>query len=403
MQNNTANSASNTNSASGTKARPKVALILTGGGARAAYQVGVLRALSELLPKDARTPFPIICGTSAGSINSTILAVDAANFRHAVRRLITVWKNFHVRHVYRADMFGAFRTSARWLLAALSGGRLRNLSGSSHPVSLLDNSPLAALLKKYVDFSAIQRNIDAGDLTALSITCSGYSSGQSVTFYQGHADLQNWSRARRIGIAMPIELDHLLASSALPFIFPPTRINREYFGDGSMRQIAPVSPALHLGADRLLVIGVGRQLQPNAERIQSSAFPTLAQIAGHALNSIFLDSLEVDLERLQRINRTIELIPEDVRAKSHYPLHKVEFRVITPSEELEKIAADFSSELPRTIRLLLSSVGGTRRSGSNLLSYLLFEKSYCRALIKLGYKDTMSRKDDLLSFLGWSA
>jgi len=384
-------------------ARPTVALILTGGGARAAYQVGVLRALSELLPKDAHTPFPIICGTSAGSVNSTILAVDAANFRRAVRRLITVWKNFHVHHVYRADVFGTFRNSARWVLAALTGGRLRNVSGSDHPVSLLDNAPLAALLRKYVDFGAIQRSIDSGHLTALSITCSGYTSGHSVTFYQGQSDLQNWQRARRIGVAMPIELDHLLASSALPFIFPPMRVNREYFGDGSMRQIAPVSPALHLGADRLLVIGVGRQLQPNAERIQSGAYPTLAQIAGHALNSIFLDSLEVDLERLQRINRTIELIPVEVRRQANYPLHKVEFRVITPSVELEKIAAEFSHELPRTIRTLLFFVGGTRRSGSNLLSYLLFEKSYCRALIKLGYKDTMARKDDLLPFLGWSA
>ena len=383
--------------------RPKVALILTGGGARAAYQVGVLRALSELLPHDAHTPFPIICGTSAGSINCTILAVDAANFRRAVRRLITVWKNFHVHHVYRADIFGTFRNSARWMFAALTGGRLRKVSGGDQPVSLLDNSPLAALLRKYVDFDAIQRNIDAGHLIALSITCSGYTSGQSVTFYQGQPDLQNWQRARRIGIAMPIELNHLLASSALPFIFPPMHINREYFGDGSMRQIAPVSPALHLGADRLLVIGVGRQLQPNAGRMQSGAYPTLAQIAGHALNSIFLDSLEVDLERLQRINRTIELIPEDVRRHTNYPLHKVEFRVITPSEELEKIAAEFSGELPHTIRTLLSTVGGTRRSGSNLMSYLLFEKSYCRALIKLGYKDTMARKDDLLPFLGWSA
>ena len=386
---------------SSAKARPRVALILTGGGARAAYQVGVLRALSELLPKDAHTPFPIICGTSAGSINSTILAVDAADFRHAVRRLMTVWKNFHVHHVYRADLFGTFRNSARWMFAALSGGRLRTLSGDSQPVSLLDNGPLAELLRKNVDFDAIQRSIDAGALTALSITCSGYTSGQSVTFYQGHPDLQNWQRARRIGVAMPIELSHLLASSALPFIFPPTRINREYFGDGSMRQIAPVSPALHLGADRLLVIGVGRQLQPNAERIKSGAYPTLAQIAGHALNSIFLDSLEVDLERLQRINRTIELIPEDVRRQTNYPLHAVDFRVITPSEELEKIAAEFSHELPRTIRTLLSTVGGTRRSGSNLLSYLLFEKSFCRALIKLGYKDTLARKDDLLAFLGW--
>ncbi len=383
------------------KARPKVGLILTGGGARAAYQVGVLRALSELMPKEAHTPFPIICGTSAGSINATILAVDAANFRHAVRRLITVWKNFHVHHVYRADIFGAFRNSARWLFAAMSGGRLRTVSGSTQPVSLLDNAPLAALLRKYVDLSAIQRNIDAGHLTALSITCSGYTTGQSVTFYQGQPDLQNWQRARRIGVAMPIELNHLLASSALPFIFPPMRINREYFGDGSMRQIAPVSPALHLGADRVLVIGVGRQLQPDAERIKSDAFPTLAQIAGHALNSIFLDSLEVDLERLQRINRTIELIPEGVRRQTNYPLHAVDFRVISPSVELEKIAAEFADELPRTIRTLLSTVGGTRKSGSNLLSYLLFEKSYCRALIKLGYKDTMARKDELLAFMGW--
>ena len=384
------------------KARPKVGLILTGGGARAAYQVGVLRALSELLPKGAHTPFPIICGTSAGSINATLLAVDAANFRHAVRRLVTVWKNFHVHHVYRADIFGALLNSMRWLLAALSGGRLRKASGGNQLVSLLDNAPLAALLRKHVNLTTIQSNIDAGHLTALSITCSGYSSGQSVSFYQGKPDLQNWQRARRIGVAMPIAMEHLLASSALPFIFPPMRINREFFGDGSMRQIAPVSPALHLGADRVLVIGVGRQLQPNAERIKSDAFPTLAQIAGHALNSIFLDSLEVDLERLQRINRTIELIPEHVRKQANYPLHAVEFRVISPSEDLEKIAAEFASELPRTIRLLLSTVGGTRKSGSNLLSYLLFEKSYCRALIKLGYKDTMARKDDLLAFLGWN-
>ena len=377
----------------------KAALILTGGGARAAYQVGVLRALSEMLPTKTSVPFPIICGTSAGSINATILAVDANDFRHAVRRLVMVWKNFHVHYVYRSDLFGTFRNSARWIYAALRGGRLH--AGSEQTVSLLDNAPLAALLKQHVDFDGIQRNIDSGHLTALSITCSGYTSGQSVTFYQGQPDLQNWQRARRIGVAMPITLDHLLASSALPFIFPPTRINREYFGDGSMRQIAPVSPALHLGADRLLVIGVGRQLQHNADRVQSTAYPTLAQIAGHALNSIFLDSLEVDLERLQRINRTIELIPEVVRAQTNYPLHRVDFRVLTPSIDLEKIAAQFSDDLPTTIRTLLSSVGGTKRSGSNLLSYLLFEKSFCRELLKLGYADTMARQEDLAAFLGW--
>ncbi len=376
--------------------RPRAGLIMTGGGARAAYQVGVLRALSELLPADVRTPFPIICGTSAGAINAAVLAMDAGNFHRGVRRLMTVWKNFRVHHVYRADPWGALSNSAHWVLTVLTGGAL-----SRRPVSLLDNSPLAALLGRHLDFGAIQRTIDAGDLTAFSVTCSGYTSGQSVTFFQGRPGLEPWERARRIGVPMPITLDHLLASSALPFIFPPKHINREYFGDGSMRQIAPVSPALHLGADRLLVIGVGRQLQQQNDRVKISTHPSLAQIAGHALNSIFLDSLEVDLERLQRINRTIEMIPGDVLARTNYPLHIVDFRVISPSEELEKIALLHAGELPRTIRLLLSTVGAMRRSGANLLSYLLFEKSYCRALIQLGYKDSMDRKDELLAFLGY--
>jgi NTE family protein len=312
---------------------------------------------------------------------------------------MTVWKNFHVHHVYRADPAGAFHNSLRWLFTALAGGAFR-----SKPVSLLDNSPLVELLKRHLDFSAIQRCIDAGDLLAFSVTCSGYTSGQSVTFFQGRPELQPWQRARRVGVAMPITVDHLIASSALPFIFPPVHINREYFGDGSMRQIAPISPALHLGADRLLIIGVGRQLQQRPpERIRTASHPSLAQIAGHALNSIFLDSLEVDLERLQRINRTIEIIPGEVLERSRYPLHHVDFRVLTPSEELEKIASQHSGELPRTIRALLYMVGGLRRSGSTLLSYLLFERSYCRALIQLGYRDTMARKDDLLGFLGYPA
>ena len=376
--------------------KSRAGLIMTGGGARAAYQVGVLRALAEFLPEDTRTPFPIICGTSAGAINAAVLAVDAGDFRRGVRRLMTVWKNFRVHHVYRADPWGAFSNSARWVGAVLTGGMF-----SRRPVSLLDNSPLAALLGAHLDFGAIQRSIEAGDLAAFSITCSGYTSGQSVSFFQGAPGLQPWQRARRIGVHMPISLDHLMASSALPFIFPPVHINREYFGDGSMRQIAPVSPALHLGADRLLVIGVGRQLQPITDRVKVSTHPSLAQIAGHALNSIFLDSLEVDLERLQRINRTIEMIPADVLERTNYPLHRVDFRVISPSEELEKIALVHAGELPRTIRLLLSTVGAMRRSGANLLSYLLFERSYCRALIQLGYKDTMERKDELLAFLGY--
>ena len=378
---------------------PRVGLIMTGGGARAAYQVGVLRALSELLPRSARSPFPVICGTSAGAINAAVLAVDADNFKRGVRRLMTVWKNFRAHHVYRADPVGVIRNSSRWIFAGLTGGVY-----TRRPVSLLDNSPLVALLRRHLDFAAIQRRIEAGALRAFSVTCSGYTSGQSVTFFQGQPDLPPWERARRIGVSMPITIEHLVASSALPFIFPPVHINREYFGDGSMRQIAPISPALHLGADRLLVIGVGRQLQQRPpERIRTASHPSLAQIAGHALNSIFLDSLEVDLERLQRINRTIEVIPREILERSRYTLHHVDFRVLTPSEELEKIASQHARELPRTIRALLYTVGGLRRSGSTLLSYLLFEQSYCRALIQLGYRDTMARKDDLLAFLGYPA
>jgi NTE family protein len=375
--------------------RVKAGLVLTGGGARAAYQVGVLRALSEILPADVRSPFPIICGTSAGAVNAAVMAANASDFRRGVQVLMNVWRNFRAYNVYRADPVGVIRNTARLIVAILAGGGL----GKSTAVSLLDNAPLGELLRKGLDFSTIQAAIDAGDLIAVSVTCSGYTSGQSVTFFQGVPGLQPWNRARRIGIPMPINPDHLLASSALPFVFPAVRINREYFGDGSMRQIAPVSPALHLGADRLLIVGVGRQLQKAPERTSNDGYPSLAQIAGHCLNSIFLDSLEVDLERMQRINRTLSIMPPEARAQNQVTMQQVDFRLVAPSQELERIAMDYKNELPPAIRFLLH--GALRRRGSNLLSYLLFEKSYCRALIQLGYEDTMARKDNLLPFLGY--
>jgi NTE family protein len=376
--------------------KPKVGLVLTGGGARAAYQVGVLRAISELLPKGIRNPFPIISGTSAGAVNAAVLAANGSDFRRGVRQLMTVWKNFHAHQVYRADPAGVFLNASRFALATLLGGGL----GRRTHVSLLDNAPLAELLRTRLDFSTIQTAIDSGDLTAVSVTCSGYTSGQSVTFFQGVPSVEPWHRARRIGISMPIGPDHVLASSALPFIFPAVHINREYFGDGSMRQIAPLSPALHLGADRLFIIGVGRQLQAQrVERVKTESYPPLAQIAGHCLNSIFLDALEVDLERLQRINRTLSKMPPEARTENSLPMHQVDFRLFSPSEELERIAMNHVHELPRSMRILL--YGALTRRGSNLVSYLLFEKAYCRALIQLGYEDSMQRKDDLMEFLGW--
>jgi len=372
--------------------RPRAGLVLTGGGARAAYQVGVLKAVRELLPFPDRNPFPIICGTSAGAVNAASLAVFAENFEAGVEHLLEVWSNFHAHHVYRSDAVGIARGGARWLASMM-------LINRSSPSALLDNSPLAHMLSSGLDFGRIQENIDNGSLYAVSITCSGYSSGQSVSFFQGGVDCQPWERSQRIGCAMPLRVEHLMASSALPFVFPAIKLNREYFGDGSMRQIAPISPALHLGADRVLVVGTGRQAQDSA-RVRSNSYPSLAQIAGHALNSIFLDSLYVDIERLQRINRTISLIPKEKIAEAGLPLRKVEVLVASPSQPIERLVPRYIMELPRTVRFLLRGVGAMNRNGSNLASYLLFEKGFCRALIELGYEDTMKRREEMQSFLG---
>ena len=373
----------------------KVGLILTGGGARAAYQVGFLRAVSHMLPRGAPNPFTIICGTSAGAVNAAALASNATDFHRAVRQMLLIWKYFHVDQVYRSDVLGVFGTGMRWIMAMLLGGL-----GKNNPSSLLDNSPLSQLLRERLDLGGIRRSIDAGALYALSITVSGYASGQSVSFFQGVPGLAGWQRARRIGIPEIIDFEHLLASSALPFIFPAVPLRREFFGDGSMRQIAPISPALHLGADRVVVIGVGRQMQNSSpQRVRMSSYPSLAQIAGHALNSIFLDSLEIDIERLQRINKTISLIPREQRDKHNVQLREVDVLVISPSEEIDRIAARYSRELPRSIRFLLRGLGAARSGGATLTSYLLFEPAYCRALIALGYKDTMARREEVLKFI----
>ena len=374
--------------------KPKIGLILTGGGARAAYQVGFLRAVSHMLPRGAPNPFQIICGTSAGAVNAAVMAAGATEFQRTVRRLMLVWKYFHVDHVYRSDVPSVIGTGSKWLGAMLLGGL-----GKNNPTSLLDNAPLAQLLRRHLDLPGIRRSIESGALYALSVTASGYTSGQSVSFFQGVPGLAGWQRARRIGVPEMIDIDHLMASSALPFLFPAVPLRREFFGDGSMRQIAPISPALHLGADRVIVIGVGRQAGNATERIKTIAYPSLAQIAGHALNSIFLDSLEVDIERLQRINRTIRLISPEDRSRHDVQLREVDVLVISPSEEIDRIAARHMRELPRSIRFLLRGLGATRTGGATLTSYLLFEPAYCRALIALGYKDTMARREEVLRLI----
>jgi NTE family protein len=364
--------------------------VLTGGGARAAYQVGVVKAVRDVLGSPEKNPFPILCGTSAGAINAATLAIFANDFSAGVANLLEVWENMRCEHIYRTDAWSILRSGARWLSAMM-------LVSRHNPVSLLDNAPLRQMLEKNLDFEKIQANIDSGDLYAACVTASGYTSGQSVSFFQGGSGLEGWERNQRIGAAVPLKLELLLASAALPFIFPAVKFNREYFGDGSMRQIAPVSPALHLGADRVLIVGTGRQSGDNA-RARSNVYPSLAQIAGHALNSIFLDSLMVDIERMERINRTVSLIPRDRLSETTVQLRPVKVLFITPSQPIERIAARFIHELPATVRFILRPTGALNRSGSNLASYLLFEESFCRALIDLGYQDTVAREAEVRAF-----
>ena len=373
----------------------RVGLILTGGGARAAYQVGVLKAIAEFLPRRAHNPFPVICGTSAGALNAAALAINAQNFRKGVRYLDNIWKNFHANQVYRTDVVGVFNNSMLWLAGLiLSGLGINKLK----QISFLNNSPLLELLEEILPCEKIQDSIDAGLLHAIGITASGYGSGQSVTFYQGVEQLEPWRRTRRVGVPTKIGISHLLASAAIPFIFPAVRIHREYFGDGSMRQIAPISSVLHLGATRVLVIGITANVTTErSTRNGHDEYPPLAQIAGHALNSIFLDSMEVDLERVYRLNELASMLPEDVLARAD--IKNVDVLVVAPSQSVEKIAERHVAELPWTIRLLLRLVGATRYSGASLVSYLLSEKSFCRALIDLGYQDAMQRRDEILKFL----
>ncbi|OGA00672.1 MAG: Patatin [Betaproteobacteria bacterium RIFCSPLOWO2_02_67_12] len=368
----------------------RAGLVLTGGGARAAYQVGVVKAVRDILGNPASNPFPILCGTSAGAINAVALAVFADNFTRGVGNLLEVWEHMRCELVYRTDVASILRRGASWL-GAMTWISRRN------PISLLDNAPLGELLGKFLPFERIQTHIDAGALYAVSVTSSGYTSGQSVSFFQGPPGLEGWERNQRIGAAVALKLEYLLASSALPFIFPAVKLHREYFGDGSMRQIAPVSPALHLGADRVLVVGTGRQVTDQA-RARSNVYPSLAQIAGHALNSIFLDSLMVDIERMSRINRTLNLIPVDVAAAKGVELRPIKVLFISPSQPIERIAARFVHELPPMVRFVLRPTGAMARSGSNLASYLLFEESFCRALVDLGYQDTASRETEVRAF-----
>lgn len=372
-------------------------LILPGGGARNAYQAGVLKAIGDMLPEDVENPFPVICGTSSGALNAVLLASSATRFQEGVDRLYGIWANFHVGKVFRTDSWTALKSGLRWGLTFITGGL-----GKGQPRFVLDNSPMREMLERHIRFARIQQAIDTGVLRAVSVTASGYTSGTSITFFQGIEDLAPWKRARRLGKRTELTLNHLMASSAIPVLFPAVKLRNEFYGDGSMRQSAPLSPALHLGANRLLIIGVRNPVPDVApDEATDIPYPSFGHISGYIFDTLFMDSLDADIERMRRINHTISETRDKQVEYKDTSLRQIDYLVISPSQDVRNIVARYVGNFPLSVRILLKGIGALAREGRPLMSYLMFDAPYCKELMELGYQDALASRGQILHLLGY--
>ncbi len=378
----------------------KMGLVLTAGGARAAYQVGVLRGISEIIQAEKNVnvdfPFQVISGTSAGALNGAYLACARDSFDLTTSRLYQLWLNLKEDKVYRTDLAYFSKQSASWV---------RNLGfgGSANATNfLLETSPLREFLNQNLDFSQLELNLQSGKLFGVSVSATNYGTGTAVSFFEGNQSIEPWARSTRIGLREKITVEHVMASAAIPILFPPIKLRRCFYGDGGIRLQAPMSPTVHMGASKIIAIGI-RYLRPESDTIEiNQAFEqghvNVADMAGVLLNAAFLDSFDTDLERIERINATLSLMTEEQRQSHPAKLKIIPILAFRPSQDLGKMAVEQLQQFPRVLRHFLRGIGANEERGWDFLSYLAFNTSYTRKLLELGYQDSMNRSEEVLKF-----
>ncbi len=371
----------------------RTALVLTGGGARAAYQAGAVKAIYEISESmGLKQPFQVMTGTSAGAINVAYLASHADNMKDATQNLTKLWSELKTNLIFKSDSLSLLQMALQTFLALATGRVL----GNKKTPSLLDNSPLRVLIEREINFQNIKTNIGLGHLNSLAIEVMNYSTGMSCTFFQAASEIARWERSNRISLATEILSDHVMASLGIPILFPPIRIGDHYFGDGSLRNYTPLSPAIKLGARKLLIVAVRGAKQ--AVGGDAATTPSLGRVAGLALNSVLLDAVDIDFERLSRVNETVQKLRPGVET----PLKPIEVFMIRPTMDVGSLAEKEVHAIPWGLRYLLRGLGDPRES-ADLISYLLFEASFTAKLAELGYRDVMDQADEIRQFLGTDA
>lgn len=376
------------------KKTAKIGLVLTGGGARAAYQVGVLRALS-VITKYEKSPFSIISGFSAGAINGTWLASRCEDFDGATKNMWDTWASMTTDKVFTTDSISLLSIAFRWLKDRSLGGLIQKRSQINF---LLDTAPLEEFIKTNIDFEALNTHIEMDRLRGVVVTAANYRTGHSTAFYNGSAQIQDWKKFNRVSIRTKIKPEFVMASAAIPIFFPPILVGDSFYGDGMIRLNAPLSPSIHMGAEKLLIIGIRGPRPSFQSNGQYANTISVSEIAGTILNGLFFDSLDADLDRMQRVNRTLSVMSVEELQQLPDQLRKIPILNLNPTEEMANLPANEMTRLPGTLNYFLRGIGVTPHKGRDLLSYLSFDPDYLQSLLKLGYEDTIRKKDQVLEF-----